>query len=96
MDPSPDEEDFNKWYNEEHIPMVAKMPGYYYGLRYENTAAEATKAKRMSQYLTIHGVEDLNGFASPEARASGDTVWTKKHVGQMKGLRMRGWKLILM
>ena len=28
--------DFNKWYNEEHIPDLLALPGFLNGARYEN------------------------------------------------------------
>lgn len=94
--PSNDEQDFNLWYNEEHVPMVSKMPGYLRCQRYQAVLQEklSTTPNRVSKYLTIHEVEDLAGFTSPEALASGDTEWTKEHMSKVEDFVMRGWKLI--
>ena len=92
MDPSEDEDDFNEWYNQEHVPMVAGMPGYVRCGRYEIVPDESA-SDTARKYLTIHEVQDLNGFTGPEARASGLTEWAKKHMSQVKGFKMTGWKI---
>lgn len=92
MDPSEDEDDFNEWYNQEHVPMVAEMLGYVRCGRYE-IVTEGSALKPARKYFTIHEVQDLNGFTGPEARASGVTKWTQKHMSQVKGFKMTGWKL---
>lgn len=92
MDPSEDENDFNNWYNQEHVPMVADMPGYVRCGRYEIVQDESA-SQPAPKYFTIHEVQDLNGFTSPPALASGATEWTKKHMSQVKGFKMTGWKL---
>ncbi|THW81308.1 hypothetical protein D6D18_08887 [Aureobasidium pullulans] len=104
MTPLPaNEEDFNDWYDEEHVPMVSQMAGYLRCRRCvsalvaeEGVAMEEQQQQQRQQpkYFTIHEVEDLAGFAGPEARASGETEWTKKHMAQLKGFEMRGWELI--
>ena len=92
MDPPTDEHDFNAWYDQEHVPMVAKMAGYVRCRRYIVATDECVVGEHIPKYLTIHEVNDLNGFAGPEARASGSTEWTRKNMSQMKSFHMRGWK----
>lgn len=93
MDPSEDEDDFNDWYNQEHVPMVADMPGYVRCRRYQIVSDEGA-SEPACKYLTIHEVQDLNGFLSPPAIASGATSWAQKHMSQVKGFKMTGWKLL--
>merc|ERR1712070_1367267 len=93
MDPSEDEDDFNDWYNQEHVPMVADMTGYVRCRRYQIVSDEGA-SEPACKYLTIHEVQDLNGFLSPPAIASGATSWAQKHMSQVKGFKMTGWKLL--
>ncbi|THW27293.1 hypothetical protein D6D23_02979 [Aureobasidium pullulans] len=85
MTPLPaNEEDFNDW------RCVSAS------VAEEGVAIEEQQQQQREQtkYFTIHEVEDLAGFSGPEARASGETEWTKKHMAQLKGFEMRGWELI--
>lgn len=73
--------------------MVSGMAGYVRSGRYEILPAESP-ARSACKYLTIHEVQDLNGFMSPPALASGETAWTKKQMSQVNGFKMTGWKLV--
>ncbi|THY98486.1 hypothetical protein D6C95_04728 [Aureobasidium pullulans] len=96
MTPLPaNEENFNDWYDQEHVPMVSQMAGYLRCKRCVSASVAAMEEQRQQpKYFTIHEVEDLAGFSGPEARASGETEWTKKYMAQLKGFEMRGWELI--
>ncbi len=64
------DEKFNKWYNEVHIPIFLKYKGLKKVTRYKIIEAPGAKPK----YIVIYEfdtVDDLNGmFASPEFKAA--------------------------
>jgi hypothetical protein len=58
------EEEFNRWYVEDHMPLVQKNPGWIGARRFER-AAEGDGTK----YLIVHEYESLDFQTSPEFRA---------------------------
>ena len=61
VDPEMDDE-WNRWYNEEHIPDLLKMPGYLDAARYE-------AVRGSPRYLAIYEHEDFGVFSTPERNA---------------------------
>ena len=89
-----DPEDFEKWYREEHLPLIAKLPGYHRSLRCKigpDTPLTKTPAPK---YLAIHFLEDISAFGGEEGEAATTPPWTKKHIKAIKPFKARGWKLI--
>ena len=60
MDPSPDEEAFNAWYDEEHAPMRLTVPGFLTARRY--AAAEADGPR----YLALYDLESIDVLRSAD------------------------------
>ena len=54
------EAEFNKWYDEIHLPDVLETPGFTRATRYENTAPSEGQAK----FLAIYEIEtdDISSF----------------------------------
>ena len=55
MNPS-DEEDFEKWYREEHLELLSKLPGYRRSLRYKIGPRSPLTKGETQPYLAIHEV----------------------------------------
>lgn len=53
------EEEFNRWYNEKHLPEVLGCPGFLSAARYECTAGEP-------RYLAMYELENENALKTPE------------------------------
>ena len=88
-------EDFEKWYREEHLNLLAKLPGYRRTLRYKiGPKTPLTKDEDPPPYLAIHEVDDVVAFGGKEADAANSTPWTVKHIEQSKPFIARGWKLV--
>lgn len=66
------EDDLNRWYREEHITMLARVPGWRRSRRFV-TAAIDPKAPR--EFLALHEYSPSNGLGGPEHKASMDTPW---------------------
>ncbi len=56
------EEDFNLWYNEQHIGDVLDCPGWLWGTRYKSTDGSPT-------YLAIYGMASEEAMWTPERQA---------------------------
>lgn len=72
MNPT-DHEDFEKWYREEHLDMLAKLPGYHRSLRYKIGPRTPLTQGETQSYLAIHFVEDASAFGSKEGEAASTT-----------------------
>jgi len=93
MDPV-DEADFDKWYREEHLGMLHKIPGYRRTPRYLlGPKAPLTKGEP-ARYLAVHEFDGLEGLGGKEAEAANSTPWTVKHVKDSKVMIARAWELI--
>ncbi|KAI9035119.1 putative alpha/beta hydrolase [Aspergillus affinis] len=66
------EDELNRWYREEHIPMLARVPGWRRTRRFV-TATIDPNAPR--EFLALHEYSASNGLGGPEHKASMDTPW---------------------
>ncbi|KAI0634626.1 hypothetical protein C8Q77DRAFT_1055686 [Trametes polyzona] len=76
------EAEFDRWYDEEHIPMLAKVPGWVRSRRFvlEFAAATGTEAKegRPPKHLSIHEWETPAAFDTTEFKDALQTPWMAK------------------
>ncbi|KZT74993.1 hypothetical protein DAEQUDRAFT_720199 [Daedalea quercina L-15889] len=78
------EDDLNKWYHEEHIPMLAKVPGWIRSRRFVlkdagQMGVEGQKEqKRPPKYLAVHEWASMDVFEAAECKAAVATPWTEK------------------
>ena len=79
-----DPDDFEKWYREEHLGLLAKLPGYHRSLRYKIGPRTPLTQGETQPYLAIHFVDDVSAFGSKEAEVANTTPWTVKHIEQSK------------
>ena len=56
------EEEFNRWYNEVHLPQVLACPGFLGATRYECTAGQP-------RYIAIYELEGEEALQTPEMQA---------------------------
>ena len=89
-----DEADFDKWYREEHLEMLHKVPGHRRSQRYVigpkvPIVGDVTEAPK---YLAIHEFDSLDAYKNrlPEATAPRSTPWSEKHISDstMNAFRM--------
>ena len=82
IDPA-NEEDFNRWYEEEHLGERMAIPGFINARRF--TALEGGP-----KYLALYDLESPEVLQSPPYRhivAAGKSAWTKRMEGQFKNFR---------
>jgi acetyl-CoA C-acetyltransferase len=84
------EEDLKRWYSDEHIPMLARVPGWRRSRLYL-TASIDPKAPR--EFVAIHEFTPQNGLGGPEHKASMDTPWRSRVSGYLssKTRRVYNW-----
>ena len=55
------EEEFNRWYNEQHLPEVMGCPGFRSAARYECTLGEP-------RYIAVYELESAQSLETPEMK----------------------------
>ncbi|EAW06826.1 putative alpha/beta hydrolase [Aspergillus clavatus NRRL 1] len=73
--PADQEEELNRWYDEEHIAMLSRVPGWRRSRRFV-TAAIDPNAPR--EYISLHEYAPKNGLEGPEHNAAKSTPWSKR------------------
>ena len=68
------EEDFNAWYNEEHLPALGGVPGCLSARRYRSTEAGGG----MHKYLAIYHLESPDVARSGAWKEAADTPWSAR------------------
>lgn len=70
--PGEPEDDFNRWYADEHIPMLSRIPGWRRSRRLVTSVIDAQAPK---EYIALHEFAAVNGFDGPEHKAAVSTPW---------------------
>ncbi len=65
------EEEFNRWYNEEHIPLLLRVPGVLWAKRGVNFG-EGQK------YIAVYEHESVEVQKTPAYQKALETDWTRK------------------
>lgn len=88
--------DFDKWYREEHIPLLSRMPGFIRSRRYEVKTAYTIKQLQPSDDMQIvpkyYALHEFGGEALPwkQIEESVGTEWAKKVMGSVQKAEV-GW-----
>ncbi len=65
------EEEFNAWYNTEHLPELLAVPGILTAARYEAT-------KGGPKYLAVYEIDSVNVLQTPEFKNRKRTPWGER------------------
>jgi uncharacterized protein (TIGR02118 family) len=65
------EEEFNRWYEEEHIPLLLQVPGVL-------SARRGVSQEGSPKYVTIYEHENMNVQKSSAYQRAVETEWTKR------------------
>jgi hypothetical protein len=74
------EGDFNRWYNEEHIPLLKKVPGVMVIWRGKNVGDKG------QQYLTVYFQENIGVQSREDYKKASQTDWLKSLMPHLKDL----------
>ena len=81
-------DEYNEWYDKEHLPRLVTVPGVVRARRY-------TAVSGNPRYLTAYELTDPNAFESPEGLQARKTPWTAKMRSLFYNTRRRMCRLIL-
>ncbi len=80
-------DDYNAWYDEEHLPRLVSVPGVMRARRYAAVSGHP-------RYLTAYELTDPNAFESPEGLKARKTPWTEKMRSLFHNTRRRMCRLV--
>jgi len=89
---SEDEEDFHKWYEEEHVDMLSRIPGWLRSRRYELVDHGGTP-DTPPKFLAVHEYRDEKDLTSPERKAAQSTPWRNRVIGNAVTVEKRVLKV---
>jgi hypothetical protein len=82
------DEEYNRWYEEEHIPLLAKVPGWLRSTRWMlkdahgKDMAEVDKSK-VPRFLAIHEWESKESLVTKEMKVATTTEWRARVMGSI-------------
>ncbi len=85
-------EEYNSWYDKEHLPRCASIPGVLRARRY--ASAPCTSGNAGPQYLTAYELTGPDIWESPAALAARKTPWTEKMRSLFSNTRRALYKLV--
>ncbi|KAF4622830.1 hypothetical protein G7Y89_g14198 [Cudoniella acicularis] len=92
LHPGPDiKNKLDKWYREEHIEMLSKVPGWLRTRRFVTSSIDTTAPV---EYLALHEYASKNGLEGPEFKAATTTPWNNEIMSKVvKEKRRRAYDL---
>lgn len=86
--PAAMEQDFNDWYNQEHLPGLASVPGCFRARRFLAVDSQP-------KYMAVYEIEHPDVITSAAWAKARDTAWTEKIRPHMQRRERRVYQLIL-
>ncbi|KAF2134937.1 alpha/beta-hydrolase [Dothidotthia symphoricarpi CBS 119687] len=85
------EDELRRWYEDEHVPLLMKVPGWRRSRRFETSYLDLQSGHaKQKEYLALHEYAPENGLAdSPEITAATTTPWCEKIYGSVVKNRKR-------
>lgn len=86
--------DYHEWYKQEHMPILADVPGWRTGSRYRRLATYGDHAEFSSPFLAVHQYNEQNGLGGPQWLKSVNSPWTKRVMSNLAAPNHRRvWRL---
>ncbi|KAG9240183.1 Alpha/Beta hydrolase protein [Calycina marina] len=83
--------ELNRWYREEHMDMLSKVPGWLRTRRFVNSSVDPEAPR---EFLALYDYAPENGLAGEEFKAATSTAWAKNIMSKVvKGKRRRVYDL---
>ncbi|TAQ84432.1 hypothetical protein B7494_g7246 [Chlorociboria aeruginascens] len=93
--PSAMEEEFHKWYHDEHYAELAKCKGYLRSRRYrlqKTVKYGGQEVQEVPKYIAVHEFEG-ESFSLDDVDAAGETQWAKRMLGSMEKSEIGVWRV---
>lgn len=87
------DDDFDKWYREEHLADLAKCPGYVRSRRFKQLPGIPGAETESPEYIAFHEFEG-EGLPMEELMKTTKTEWSAKHMSAVQKNETTVWKLI--
>ncbi|KAF3390141.1 hypothetical protein DPV78_011478 [Talaromyces pinophilus] len=77
-------QDYNDWYEQEHIPLLSVVPGWLKSTRWvlkeaaSSSHAKGQEEKKLSHFLAIHEWESMASFKTEEFMQATNTPWRNR------------------
>ncbi|KAJ7051814.1 hypothetical protein C8F01DRAFT_1376650 [Mycena amicta] len=91
---SEDDDDFNRWYTEEHMTLVARIPGWQRGRRYKKLASASDTTATTTTYLALQEFSTADFEKTEEIRHARGTDWSKRIFGKVRDRRVGTFELV--
>lgn len=93
-------QDFHRWYDEEHVPMLMKVPGWLRSRRYILLEEGTTGALKGSagetkplKFMAMHEFTTADYLQTPEGKAAISTPWREEVMKKVKAYDKRTLKI---
>ncbi|KAJ7765399.1 hypothetical protein DFH07DRAFT_810439 [Mycena maculata] len=90
------EDEFNRWYDEEHMDLLAKVPGWQRGRRFKSVQFDQRGVladKPVFKYLAIHELDNNDFLQTPEFKHATSTEWRDRVMKHCVGRELRVFAL---
>jgi pimeloyl-ACP methyl ester carboxylesterase len=86
-------EEFDRWYEQEHVGMVSKIPGWLRTRRFKMLVGGVDGMPPAGQVecLAVHDFEHADGLKGPEMQAALSTPWREEVKSKVTWSSMRVW-----
>ncbi|KJX96223.1 alpha/beta-hydrolase like protein [Zymoseptoria brevis] len=88
-----DLEEVDRWYEEEHIDLVSKVPGWLRTRRFRLVVGglNGMPAAGEVECLAVHDFSHLDALGGPEMKAAMSTAWREKVMAKVHSRELRQW-----
>ncbi|SMY20721.1 unnamed protein product [Zymoseptoria tritici ST99CH_1A5] len=88
-----DLEEFDRWYESEHIDLVSKVPGWLRTRRFRLVVGglQGMPAEGEVECLAVHDFSHLDAIDGPEMKAAMSTPWREKVMAKVHSKELRKW-----
>lgn len=88
------EDDFEGWYNTEHLPALAEVPGVNRAVRYRKAAGQ-DQSTEYPEYLALYDVVSLDIPGNADWVAAVETPWTQRLRPHFTARWRGGYRLVV-
>jgi hypothetical protein len=89
-----DAAEYNDFYENEHLDLLHKVPGYRRSQRYKLIKKLIGAPDDTPSFLVIHEFDHLDALDGPELRAADASPAVGKVFGAAKGMNVRGFRKV--
>lgn len=89
-----DAAEYNDFYENEHLDLLHKVPGYRRSQRYKLVRKLIGAPDNTPTFMAVHEFDHLNALDGPELRAADASPTVTQVFGKSKGMNVRGFRKV--